>query len=131
MQCIDAVVDMPPTETEAALRAALAVQGFGVLTEIDVAAVLRDKLGIERPFLKILGACNPTFAQRALALDPSVSLLLPCNVAVEATASKTKISAVDPLSLMGDPAFAELAREVATRLRGAVDAVARNRKSPG
>lgn len=122
---------MPPTETEAALRAALAVQGFGVLTELDVAAVLRDKLGVERPFLKILGACNPTFAQRALDSDPSVSLLRPCNVVVEATASGTKISAVDPLSVMGDPAFAELGREVATRLRGAVDAVARNRKSPG
>lgn len=124
MQSIEAIVERPPAEAESAIRGALAEQGFGVLTEIDVAAVFRAKLGVERPFLKILGACNPTFAQRALELDASVSLLLPCNVVVEATASGTKISAVDPLSLMNDPAFAELGSEVATRLRRAIDAVA-------
>ena len=124
MQSIDTTVNRPPADAESAIRDALAEQGFGVLTEIDVAAVLRSKLGVDRPFLKILGACNPTFAQRALELDPTVSLLLPCNVVVEATPSGTKISAVDPLSLMNDPAFAELGSEVATRLRRAIDAVA-------
>lgn len=123
MNSIDTVVDLTPAEAEAAVRAALADQGFGVLTEIDVAAVFQAKLGIERPFLKILGACNPGFAQRALALDPSVSLLLPCNVVVEAVGTGTKVSAVDPLELMEDPAFAELGGEVAARLRAALDAV--------
>jgi uncharacterized protein (DUF302 family) len=124
VQSIETVVDLPPAEAESAIRGALTDEGFGVLTEIDVAAVFRRKLGVERPFLKILGACNPAFAQRALELDPSVSLLLPCNVVVEATSSGTRISAVDPLSLMDDPAFADLGQEVGTRLRAAVDAVA-------
>lgn len=123
MNAIENVVDLTPAEAEAAIRAALAEQGFGVLTEIDVAAVFQAKLGVERPFLKILGACNPGFAQRALALDPSVSLLLPCNVVVEAVGDRTKVSAVDPLELMNDPAFAELGSEVGSRLRAAVDAV--------
>ena len=127
MNSIDAIVELSPAEAEAAIRNALAEQGFGVLTEIDVAAVFRAKLGVERPFLKILGACNPTFAQRALQIDPSVSLLLPCNVVVEDIGDATRISAVDPLGLMGDPAFADLGSEVSTRLRRAIDAVADSR----
>ena len=123
MQSIDVIVEMSPADAEVVVRSALAEQGFGVLTEIDVAAVFRAKLGVERPFLKILGACNPTFAQRALQIDPSVSLLLPCNVVVEDIGSVTKVSAVDPLGLMDDPAFADLAGEVSTRLQRALDAV--------
>jgi len=123
MLSIDTIVDLTPEAAEAAIRAALAEQGFGVLTEIDVAAVFQTKLGVDRPFLKILGACNPGFAQRALALDPTVSLLLPCNVVVETVDGGTKISAVDPLELMADPRFSELGAEVSTRLRAAVDAV--------
>lgn len=123
MLSIDTVVKLSPEEAETATRAALAEQGFGVLTEIDVAAVLRAKLGVDRPFLKILGACNPGFAQRALQLDPTVSLLLPCNVVVESVEGGTKVSAVDPLELMADPKFRELGDEVSTRLRAAIDAV--------
>ena len=123
MRSIDAIVEMSPADAEVVVRSALAEQGFGVLTEIDVAAVFRAKLGVERPFLKILGACNPTFAQRALQIDPSVSLLLPCNVVVEDIGSGTKVSAVDPLGLMDDPAFVDLAGEVSTRLQQALDAV--------
>ena len=123
MNSIDTIVEMSPADAEAAIRTALAGQGFGVLTEIDVAAVFHAKLGVERPFLKILGACNPGFAKRALELDPSVSLLLPCNVVVETVDTGTKISAVDPLELMADPAFSELGAEVSARLRAAIDAV--------
>ena len=124
MHSIDTIVDLTPEDAETAIRAALAEQGFGVLTEIDVAAVFHAKLGLDRPFLKILGACNPGFAQRALELDPTVSLLLPCNVVVETVDGGTKISAVDPLELMADPRFSDLGGEVSTRLRAAVDAVA-------
>ena len=130
MLSIDTVVDLSPADAEKAIRAALAEQGFGVLTEIDVAAVLLAKLGVERPFLKILGACNPGFAHRALQLDPTVSLLLPCNVVVESVEGGTKVSAVDPLELMADPKFHELGDEVSTRLRAAIDAVTSGANHP-
>ncbi len=127
MNVIETVVDLSPAEAEAQIRESLGEQGFGVLTEIDVAATLKAKLGVERRPLKILGACNPAFANQALELDPSVSVLLPCNVVVEKVDDGTKVSAVDPLELMSDPAFIELATEVAQRLRAAVDSVGRTR----
>jgi len=111
-------------EIEPKVRAELAAQGFGVLTEIDVAATLRAKLGVERPALKILGACNPSFAKQALEIDPSASLVLPCNVVLETTAGGTHVAIVDPRALMSDPAFEELATDAAGRLRAVVDAIA-------
>ena len=111
-------------ETESAIRSALQAQGFGVLTEIDVAATLRAKLGVERRPLKILGACNPTFAQQALEIDPAVALLLPCNVVLETTDAGTHVAIVDPRALITDPRFADLANDAATRLRAAIDALA-------
>lgn len=123
MDAIETTVDLTPAEAEAAVREALAAQGFGVLTEIDVAAVLKAKLDVDRRPLKILGACNPGLAHRALEIDPSVSLLLPCNVIVEATDAGTRVAAVDPHTLMDDPRFASLADAAAAGLRAAVDAV--------
>jgi uncharacterized protein (DUF302 family) len=123
MDAIETTVDLAPAAAEAAIRIALEEQGFGVITEIDVASVLKAKLGIDRPFLKILGACNPGFAHSALELDPSVALLLPCNVVVEATEAGTKVSAIDPTELMNDPAFDLLAVEVSSKLRAAVAAL--------
>lgn len=131
MHAIETTVPLPLDRAEAALRAALGEQGFGVLTEIDVAATLRAKLGIERAPLKILGACNPTFAHRALELDPAASLLLPCNVVIEPmepgeggdAGHRTRISAVDPRSLMSGPGFDELAGAAAEKLQAALDAV--------
>lgn len=124
MNALETTVELPMDDAESAVRQALAAQGFGVLTEIDVANTLKAKLGIERSPLKILGACNPTFAHRALELDPSVSLLLPCNVVLEpAEGGGTRIAAVDPRELMDDPAFAELAAEAAQSLQAALDAV--------
>jgi uncharacterized protein (DUF302 family) len=108
---------------EAAVRESLASQGFGVLTEIDLAATLKAKLGVERPPLKILGACNPAFAQRALELDESVSLLLPCNVVLSENAGLVKISAADPREFMTGEAFQELATDAANRLAAALAAV--------
>ena len=124
MKAFEATVDLSMGEAETAIRAELAEEGFGVLTEIDVAATLKAKLGVDRSPLKILGACNPAFADRALQIDPAVSLLLPCNVVVEAAGDGCRIAAVDPRQLLDDPRFAELATDAAERLERAVRRVA-------
>ena len=123
MHAIETVVDLSLKDAEAAIRDALAAQGFGVLTEIDIAATLKAKLNIDRPPLKILGACNPTLAHQALELDPSVSLLLPCNVVIEPTEGGTRVAVVDPRDLMNDPRFAQLADDAAEKLRTAIDSI--------
>jgi uncharacterized protein (DUF302 family) len=130
MKAIEATVALSMSEAENAIRCALAEHGFGVLTEIDVAATLKAKLNVDRPPLKILGACNPTLAHQALQLDPSVSLLLPCNVVIEAVDGATKVAAVDPHQIMDDPRFAELADDAAGRLRAALESVASRRPRP-
>lgn len=99
----------------------LAKEGFGVLTEIDVQATLKKKLGAETPPYRILGACNPSFAQRALAIEPEIGLLLPCNVVVrQDAAGAVRVEFMDPdavLKLVDKPAIAEVAREVRARLQ--------------
>ena len=124
MPAIETTVPLPLDEAETAVRATLADNGFGILTEIDVAATLKAKLGVDRPPLKILGACNPTLAHQALQLDPAVALVLPCNVVLEPNADGgTRISAVDPRELMPDPAMAELTGSAADKLTAALRAV--------
>jgi len=90
------LVDAPFPEVVERARTALASQGFGVLTEIDVTATLRAKLGAQLEDYVILGACNPPFAHQALDIDRSIGLLLPCNVVVRATAEGTLVEALDP-----------------------------------
>jgi uncharacterized protein (DUF302 family) len=122
MKPLETTVALPMSETEAAVRQALGAHGFGVLTEIDVAATLKAKIGVERPPMKILGACNPNFAHQALELDPSTSLLLPCNVVLESTDSGgTRVAIVDPRELMADERFAALADDAAKSLQAALD----------
>jgi len=123
MHAIEIVVDLSLEDAEAAIRTALAAQGFGVLTEIDVAATLKAKLDIDMAPLKILGACNPTLAHQALELDPSVSLLLPCNVVIEPAEGGTRVAAADPHDVMSDPRFARLADDAAHRLQAAIDSL--------
>ncbi|MEZ5208359.1 MAG: DUF302 domain-containing protein [Acidimicrobiales bacterium] len=124
MQAIETTVPLPSTKPRPSC-AALAEQGFGVLTEIDVAATFKAKLDVDRPPLKILGACNPGFAHRALALDPTAALVLPCNVTLEpAGAGTARTSPSSTPALMPDAAFAELADEAAAKLTAAIDAVA-------
>ena len=114
------VVDRPFSDVVAALRIALADQGFGVLTEIDVQATMKAKLGADlEPYL-ILGACNPPLAYRALQAEASVGLLLPCNVIVRQTESGTVVEAIDPMSMVsisGNQALQPVVDEVADRLQ--------------
>ena len=121
MRAIETTVPATMDAAEAVIRDALARQGFGILTEIDVAAALQAKLGIKRTPLKILGACNPTLAHEALQRDPAVALVLPCNIVVEPTTGGTRIAAVDPRELMNDERFTDLAAEAAARIRAALD----------
>ena len=124
MNAIETTVPLSLDRAETAVRAALAEQGFGVLTEIDVAATLKAKLGVDRPPLKILGACNPDLANQALEIDPSSALLLPCNIVLEPSGDGgTHISAVDPRELMAEPALEELAASTAAKLTAALHAV--------
>ena len=98
----------------------LAKEGFGVLTEIDVAATLKKKLGKDIAPYKILGACNPQFAHRAIELEPQIGTLLPCNVVVRVDADgSTLVEIMDPdavLSLVDRPEIGEIAGEVRQRL---------------
>ncbi|MGN6607128.1 MAG: DUF302 domain-containing protein [Jatrophihabitans sp.] len=123
-------VEVPLTfdEAVARTRVALADQGFGVLTEIDVAATLRSKLGVEVPAQLILGACNPPLAHRALQAEPSIGLLLPCNVVVRSLPDGgTVVEAIDPrvmVAVSGHDALGDVAAEARSRLVDALDAVA-------
>ncbi len=123
MHSIHTTVDLTMAESEAALRVALGDQGFGVVSEIDVAANLRAAMGLEREPLKILGACSPKLVVEALQLDPSVALVLPCNVVLTPAGEGTHIAAVDPRELMTDPRFTALATEAAEALVAALGAL--------
>lgn len=106
---------------------ALKTQGFGVLTEIDVAATLKTKIGVDfRPY-RILGACNPKLAHEALTAEPDIGLMLPCNVVVQdAGAGRTRVSAIDPVASMmavENPRLREAATHVQGLLRAAIDAI--------
>jgi uncharacterized protein (DUF302 family) len=120
-------VGIPFDQATEAVTQALAREGFGVLTEIDVAATLKKKLGIDRPAYKILGACNPQFAARALEAEPQIGALLPCNVVVRQGADgKTIVEFMDPdavLGLVGRPEIAPIAAEVRARLTRVLEAL--------
>ena len=119
-------VPVPFAETVTRVRGALRAQGFGVPTEIDVQATLRDKLGEEIEEYLILGACNPPLAHRALTADRRIGLLLPCNVVVRAEAGQTVVEALDPQTMVavtGQRSLQPVADEAAARLRSALDSL--------
>jgi uncharacterized protein (DUF302 family) len=125
---IRADVNRPYEEVVSAARAALASEGFGVLTEVDVKAVMKAKLGEEfRPYV-ILGACNPPSAFKVLTSEPDLGVFLPCNVVVyEATSDTSVIAAVNPMEMMSatdNPELAPVAENITARLERVVAAVA-------
>jgi len=120
-------VALPFDQAVKQVTEALGKEGFGVLTEIDVAATLKKKLGKDMPPYRILGACNPPLAHRAIEAEPQIGALLPCNVVVRQDAQgRTQVEMMDPQSVMqlvGRPEIAEIAADVRRRLERVLAAV--------
>lgn len=113
-------------EVDERTRKALADRGFGILTEIDVKATMKKKLGKEMPAYVILGACNPTMAWEAIGVEPRVGAMLPCNVILRETADGVEISAVDPVASMtaiDNEQLKQVAGEVRSMLSEVVTAI--------
>lgn len=118
------VTSMPFDAALALTKEALAAEGFGTLTEIDVQATLRSKIGQEIDRYVIVGACNPTLASRALEAEPRIGVLLPCNVVVREAAGEVLIEAMDPgimATLVGTDAIAPVADEARRRISAALE----------
>ena len=121
MYGFNVTIDATMEEAEAKVREALAGEGFGVLTEIDVQKVMKAKLDIDRSGYKILGACNPNLAHEAIEAEPDIGLLLPCNVLLrEEDGGKVNVSFMDPVAVLGmvdNPKIAEVAPIVQGKLK--------------
>ena len=107
-------------------RAALAAHGFGILTEIDVKATMKKKLDVDMRPYRILGACNPKMAHEAIAIEPRVGAMLPCNVILREVAGGVEVSAIDPVASMqaiDSPALHAVAGQVRDLLAKAVEAI--------
>lgn len=120
-------LERPYEQTVADVRAGLGQQGFGVLTEIDVRATMKAKIGADfRPYV-ILGACNPRMAHKALEMEDKVGTMLPCNVIVQELApGRTEVAAINPVASMqaiDNPALKEVAGQVAMMLKAVVDSL--------
>ncbi len=115
-----AIVDLGFDEAVQKVTDLLKTEGFGVLSDIDVSATLKAKIGVDTPAYRILGACNPQFAHRALTAEPDIGLLLPCNVIVRAEADgRVTIGFMDPEAVLGmvdKPEVHALGKEVRERL---------------
>lgn len=109
----------PFNEAVDKVLAALKVEGFGVLSDIDIQKAMKEKLGVDMPAYRILGACNPPLAHKALQADPQIGLLLPCNVTVQETAGGISVGFLDPqvmVQLTGSPQVKQVADDAAERL---------------
>ena len=123
----EAVTGLAFDEAVTRCRSERAREGFGVLTEIDIQAKLKEKLGVDVPRNLILGACHPPSAHRALQAVPEVAVLLPCNVTVATEDRGTVVRAMNPegaMRMLGNPALDAVAAEVGAALRRVIAAVA-------
>ncbi|ATD71561.1 DUF302 domain-containing protein [Gordonia amicalis] len=126
---LNTTLAVPFDEAVERTRAALADQGFGVLTEIDVQATMKKKLDEDMEQYLILGACNPPLAHRALGVQRQIGLLLPCNVVVRSDPDHpgtTLVEAMNPdlmVQVSGEPELESVARDAATKLQAAIDAL--------
>ncbi|MFZ1099327.1 MAG: DUF302 domain-containing protein [Steroidobacteraceae bacterium] len=120
-------ISKPFEDVVAAVTSQLNKRGFGILTDIDVQTTLKSKLGVETPKYRILGACNPHFAHKALKLEERLGVLLPCNVIVRETADhRVEIASIDPVSSMertANPALRSTAQDVRRLLSEAIAGV--------
>lgn len=121
MPGIERLIHADLHHTEEVIRRELAEVGFGVLTEIDVAGVLKSKLDVDRPPVKVLGACNPQLVHQALEVDAEVLLAIPCNVVLDEHPDGTLVTIADPRVMMPGDDMAELAAEAADKLTHALD----------
>lgn len=126
---IRTVVNLPYEQALARIRASLAENGFGVLTEIDMKAKMKEKLGVEMRRYMILGACNPPLAHKAVEIETDIGLLLPCNVIVyEEGAGQSVVAALDPgsmVSMTGNPQLEQVATEARAKIVKAIEALGR------
>jgi uncharacterized protein (DUF302 family) len=120
---LSTITDLAFDDAVEGVRHELKEEGFGVLCDIEVRATLNDKLGVDTECYVILGACNPLLAHKALAAEPELGTLLPCNVAIYQRDGKTHIAAVDPermLSIVDNPDLEPIAADVRQRLASVV-----------
>ncbi len=118
--------DLPYEQAVERTKAALKAEGFGVLSEIDVKATMKQKLDVDFEKYVILGACNPQLAHRALTEEHELGLLLPCNVVVHEHDGRSVVSAADPEVMLGvveNPALSDIAHEAKERLRRALESL--------
>lgn len=121
-------VDRPFDQTVTATRAALAEEGFGIITEIDLSTTLMEKLGVSTPPQVILGACRPQLAHRAIMIDPSIAAMLPCNVVIrQVDEDSCVVEVFDPdemARISNDDGLKDVATDARDRLVAALDALA-------
>jgi uncharacterized protein (DUF302 family) len=118
-------LEVPFDEAVEKVKAELKKEGFGVLTDIDVKKTLNEKLGVEFRKYRILGACNPSYAHKALLAEDKIGTMLPCNVIVqEHTDGRVEVAAIDPVASMqavGNPALEPVGAEVRAKLKHVID----------
>ncbi len=119
-------LELPFDEVLPKVKAALAANGFGIVSEIPMSTILREKIGVEVGDQVILGACNPRLAHKALQVEPSIGLLLPCNVVVRRAAGITVVEAIDTstmVTLTENKAMAPVAEDVGAALEASLEAL--------